>query len=325
MVETTMADALNRALRQEMDTDEHVVVLGEDVGVDGGVFRVTEGLIEEFGEDRVMDTPLSESGIVGTAIGMGVYGLRPVAEIQFMGFSYLAFNQLLSHAARIRKRSQGNYNVPLVVRMPYGGGVNALEHHSESTEALYVHVPGLKVAVPSTPREAKGLLTSAVRDPDPVLFMEPKKLYRSFRGEVPEERYTVPLGEAQVAREGVDATIVSWGAMVRTALEAAEEAAEGGVDVEVLDLRTLSPMDTDSVAGSVKKTGRALVVHEAPMTLGLGAEVAARIQEEALLHMEAPVERVTGHDVVVPLSKAEKYYHPSPERVLHGLDKVMEF
>jgi len=325
MAEKTMAAALNEAMRLEMERDEDIVVLGEDVGEDGGVFRVTEGLIDEFGEERVIDTPLSESGIIGTSIGMAVYGMRPVAEIQFMGFSYPAFNQILSHAARIRRRSQSRYHVPMVIRMPYGGGVKALEHHSESTEALYCHIPGLKVATPSTPRDAKGMLLSAIRDPDPVFLMEPKKLYRSFKAEVPEDDYTVPLGEARVAREGGDVTLVAWGAITANAEEAAERAAEEGTDVEVIDLRTLSPMDTETVVKSVKKTGKAVVAHEAPRTAGLGAEVTARINEEALLHLEAPVERVTGQDVVVPLPKSEHFYYPSPERILHGVRKTVNF
>lgn len=325
MPEMTMARALNAAMRGEMERDDDVVVLGEDVGEDGGVFRVTEGLIDEFGGERVIDTPLSESGIVGTSVGMAVYGMRPVAEIQFMGFSYPAFNQILSHVARIRRRSQSRYTVPMVIRMPYGAGVKALEHHSESTESLYVHIPGLKVVTPSTPGDAKGLLTSAIRDPDPVFFMEPKKLYRSGEGEVPDGEHTVPLNEARVAREGGDVTVVAWGAMVPQALEAAELAAERDIDVEVLDLRTLYPMDTEAVLGSVEKTGRAVVAHEARRTLGLGAEVAARVNEEALLHLEAPVRRVTGYDTVVPLPKSEHYYYPSPEKILWGVEKVANF
>lgn len=325
MPEMTMAKALNDAMRGEMERDEDVVVLGEDVGRDGGVFRVTEGLIDEFGEERVIDTPLSESGIVGTSVGMAVYGMRPVAEIQFMGFSYPAFNQILSHVSRIRRRSQSRYTVPMVIRMPYGGGVEALEHHSESTEALYCHIPGLKVVAPSTPGDAKGLLTSAMRDPDPVFFMEPKRLYRSGEEEVPDGEHTVPLSEARVAREGEDVTLVAWGAMVPQALEAAKQADERGIDVEVLDLRTLSPMGTGAVVKSVKKTGRAVVAHEAPRTLGLGAEVAARINEEALLHLKAPVRRVTGYDVVVPLPKYEEYHYPGPEKLLWGVEEVVNF
>lgn len=324
MARLSIVEAVNRALRLEMRRDERVIVLGEDVGRNGGVFRATQGLVEEFGEKRVIDTPLSESGIIGTAIGMAVYGLRPVAEIQFMGFVYLAFNQILAHAARIRNRSRGRYHVPLVVRMPFGGGIKALEHHSESTEALFTHIPGLKVVVPSTPGDALGLLVSAIRDPDPVIFLEPKKIYRAFKEEVSDDR-VVPLGKARIVREGSDVTLLAWGAMVRTAEKAAQLVKEKGVDVEVLDLRCLAPLDVEAVIESVKKTGRAVVVHEAPKTCGFGAELVALINERALLSLEAPVIRVTGQDITVPLPKAEDYYHPSPERVVWGIEKVMTF
>ena len=320
----SIVEAVNLALREEMRRDGRVVVLGEDVGRNGGVFRATQGLFDEFGEERVIDTPLSESGIVGTAIGMAVYGLRPVAEIQFMGFVYLAFNQIVVHAARIRNRSRGRYHVPLVVRMPYGGGIKALEHHSESTEALFTHIPGLKVVVPATPRDAKGLLSAAIRDPDPVIFLEPKKIYRAFKEDVPED-HLVPLGRARLVKEGNDVSVIAWGAMVRTAEKAAQLAEERGVSAEVLDLRCLAPLDVDAVISSVKKTGRAVVVHEAPKTCGYGAELAALINEKALLSLEAPVERVTGQDITVPLPKGEDYYHPSAERVLWGIEKVMNF
>lgn len=325
MPKLSLVEAVTLALQEEMRRDDRVVVLGEDVGKDGGVFRATQGLLGEFGEERVIDTPLSESGIVGTAIGMAVYGLRPVAEIQFMGFVYLAFNQIIIHAARIRNRSRGRFSVPLVVRMPYGGGIKALEHHSESTEALFVHIPGLKVVVPSTPRDAKGLLTAAIRDPDPVVFLEPTKIYRAFKEEVPAEEYLTPLGKARLVKEGGDITLIAWGTMVRVAEAAAKLAKEKGVEAEVLDLRTLSPMDAEAVIASVKKTGRALIVHEAPKTCGLGAEIAALINEKALLSLEAPVERVTGQDITVPLPKAEDYYYPSDKRVLRGIMKVMSF
>jgi pyruvate dehydrogenase E1 component beta subunit len=325
MAKLSLVEAVNLALQEEMRRDERVVVLGEDVGRDGGVFRATQGLLEEFGGDRVIDTPLSESGIVGTAIGMAVYGLRPVAEIQFMGFVYLAFNQIIIHAARIRNRSRGRYSVPLVIRMPYGGGIKALEHHSESTEALFAHIPGLKVVVPSMPGDARGLLTAAIRDPDPVVFLEPKKIYRAFKEEVAEEEHLVPLGKARLVKEGEDITIIAWGAMVRVAEAAARLAVEKNIDAEIIDLRTLSPMDTEAIVNSVRKTGRALVVHEAPKTCGLGAEITALINEKALLHLEAPVERVTGQDITAPLPKAEDYYHPSGKRVLRGIEKVMHF
>jgi len=300
-------------------------VMGEDVGKNGGVFRATQGLHEEFGSDRVIDTPLAESGIVGTAIGMAAYGLRPVPEIQFSGFMYPAFDQIVSHAARLRTRSRGRYNCPLTVRAPYGGGIRAPEHHSESKEAFYVHEAGLKVVVPSTPKETKGLLTAAIRDPDPVIFLEPKLIYRSFREEVPDDPYTVELGEATVRREGTDVSVFTWGAMTRPTMEAAEDLAEEGVDAEVVDLRTLSPMDTDAIVESFKKTGRAAVVHEAPKTGGLAGEIIATIQEEVLLYQEAPVTRVTGFDVPYPLYALEDYYLPEPARIKDGIREAVEF
>jgi pyruvate dehydrogenase E1 component beta subunit len=319
-----MVQALNQAMHQEMERDDRVVILGQDVAVDGGVFRVTEGLFEKFGAGRVLDTPLAESGIIGTAIGMAVYGLRPIAEIQFMGFIYLAMNQIINHAAKLRNRSRGRYAVPIVIRTPYGAGVRALEHHSESTEALFCQIPGLKVVVPSTPYEAKGLLTSSIRDPDPVIFLEPTRLYRAGRQEVPEEPYEVPLGKAETVREGEDLTIIAWGAMIPVAQAAAEAAEKNGIFPEIINLRTLCPLDTETVIQSVKRTGRALILHEAPRTCGLGAEISALINERALFSLEAPVVRVTGPDITVPLAKSEDYYIPSPERTLQGIKKVME-
>jgi len=320
----TLVQAVREGLAGEMERDDRVVVMGEDVGENGGVFRATEGLLEEFGTDRVIDTPLAESGIVGTAIGMAAYGLRPVPEIQFMGFIYPAFDQIVSHAARLRTRSRGAFTCPLVVRAPYGGGIRAPEHHSESTEALFVHQPGLKVVVPSTPRDAKGLLAAAIRDPDPVVFLEPKRIYRAFREDVPADPYTVPLGEAAVRREGADVSVFSWGAMVRPTMEAAENLA-GEVDVEVVDLRTLSPLDEAAIVESFTKTGRAVVVHEAPKTGGLAGEITATIQEEALLYQEAPVERVTGFDVPYPLYALEDYYLPEPERIEDAIREAADF
>ena len=303
-----------------------MIVLGEDVGKDGGVFRVTDGLVQRFGEERVIDTPLAESGIVGVAIGMAIAGYRPVAEIQFSGFVYPAYDQLVSHASRMRNRTRGRFTVPLVVRMPYGGGIRALEHHSESMEAVFAHVPGLKVVIPADPYEAKGLLTAAIRDPDPVVFFEPARVYRAIKMEVPEEEYVIPLGRARVAREGRDLTLIAWGAQVRIALEAAERlAAEGRCDVEVIDVRTLSPFDFETVTASVVKTGRAVVVHEAPRTGGFGAEIAAQIMERAILHLEAPVRRVTGFDAVPPLAKLEDYFHPNADRVVDEIIATMEF
>ncbi len=311
----TLVQAVRDGLKCEMERDDEVLVLGEDVGENGGVFRATEGLIEEFGGDRVIDTPLAESGIVGTSIGMAAYGMRPVPEIQFSGFMYPAFDQIVSHAARLRNRSRGRFTCPMVVRAPYGGGIRAPEHHAESKEAIYVHEAGLKVVIPSTPYDTKGLLAASIRDPDPVIFLEPKLIYRAFREEVPEESYTVELGEAAVRREGSDVSVFTWGAMTRPTLEAAEAVAEDGIDVEVLDLRTLSPMDTDAIVESFEKTGRAVVVHEAPKTGGLAGEITATIQEEALYYQEAPIERVTGFDVPYPLYALEDYYLPEDTRI----------
>lgn len=321
----TMAQAINQALAGEMERDGRVVILGEDVGVDGGVFRITDGLVDKFGRERVIDTPLAESAGVGVAIGMAALGLRPVVEIQFMGFIYPAFNQIVSHVARLRNRTRGRFTVPLVIRTPYGAGVRALEHHSESTEAFFCHIPGLTVVVPSTPYDAKGLLVAAIRGEDPVLFLEPTRLYRAEKQDVPDEAYEVPIGKARVAREGNDLTIIAWGAMVPVAERAAVLAAESGWSAEVIDLRTLSPMDRETVVGSVKKTGRVLVVHEAPKTCGLGAEIAAIIGEKALLSLEAPVLRITGWDITPPLPKGEDVYYPNPERVFRGIRRLMEF
>ncbi|MFB6309645.1 MAG: alpha-ketoacid dehydrogenase subunit beta [Salinirussus sp.] len=321
----TLVEAVREGLRGELERDDDVLVMGEDVGENGGVFRATEGLYEEFGEDRVIDTPLAESGIVGTAVGMAAYGLRPVAEIQFMGFIYPAFDQIVSHAARLRTRSRGRFSVPLVVRAPYGGGIRAPEHHSESTEAFFVHQPGLKVVIPSTPYDTKGLLASAIRDPDPVIFLEPKLIYRAFREEVPEEPYTVPLGEARVRREGADVSVFTWGAMTRRTLEAAETLSAEGIDCEVVDLRTLSPLDEETLVESFEKTGRAVVVHEAPKTGGLAGELIATLQEEALLYQEAPIGRVTGFDVPFPLYALEDYYLPEAARIADGIRETVEF
>lgn len=324
MSERTMVEALNLALRQEMDNDDKVVVLGEDVGVDGGVFRVTEGLLEEYGEDRVMDTPLAESVIVGSALGMAISGLRPVAETQFSGFSYLTFQQLESHAARIRWRSRGRYTAPMVLRTPYGAGVRALEHHSESKEAYYGHTPGLKMVIPSGPRNARALLVSAIRDPDPVIFFESKLLYRSVKEEVPEEEETLAIGESRVAREGGDLTLISYGAMIPRALEAAETLAEkDGVEAEVIDLLTISPMDDEKFTESARKTGRVVVVHEAHRSFGPGAEIMARLNEKSFWYLEAPIQRVTGYDVVVPYFAREQAYMPSEDRIVNACRQAL--
>ncbi|MFB6188353.1 MAG: alpha-ketoacid dehydrogenase subunit beta [Halapricum sp.] len=320
----TLVQAVRDGLYGELERDDDVLVMGEDVGENGGVFRATQGLHEEFGPDRVIDTPLSESGIVGTAVGMAAYGLRPVAEIQFMGFMPPAFDQLTSHAARLRNRSRGRYTCPLTVRAPYGGGIRAPELHSESKEIQYVHEPGLKVVVPSTPHDAKGLLAAAVRDPDPVVFLEPKLIYRAFREDVPDDTYTLELGEAAVRREGSDVSVFTWGAMTRPTLDAADTL-EGEIDVEVVDLRTLSPLDFDTIVESFRKTGRGVVVQEAPKTGGLANEIIATIQEESLLYQEAPITRVTGFDTPFPLYALEDYYLPEAERVEDGIREAVDF
>jgi len=325
MAKLTLVEAINLALKQEMERDPSVLILGEDVGKNGGVFRVTQGLLDQFGDKRVVDTPLSESAIVGAAIGLAVYGLKPIAEIQFEGFSFACMEQLVSHASRLRTRTRGRYQCPLVVRIPYGGGIRAPEHHSDSNEAYFVHTPGLKVVVPSTPHEAKGLLTSAIRDPDPVIFMEPKRVYRSLREEVPDDEYLIPLDQARVVTEGSDVTLVAWGAMLQVTLQAAKLMADKGISAEVIDLRTLSPLDSNTIVESVKKTKRAVVVHEAPRRCGVGAEIVARINEIALVYLEAPVERVTGFDTVMPLPKLEKFYLPDAGRVVQAIDRVMNF
>ena len=325
MPQLNIVQAINNALRTEMRRDPTVVVLGEDVGVNGGVFRATENLYQEFGPDRSIDTPLSEAGIVGTAIGMALNGLKPVAEIQFDGFMAPAFDQIISHAARIRWRSRGRYHVPIVIRAPYGGGIRGPELHSESPEAYYAHTPGLKVVIPSTPYDAKGLLIAAIRDPDPVIYLEPKRLYRAFRAEVPEEDYVVPIGKARVAREGSDVTLIAWGAMIPVALNAAEKMATRNVSVEVLDLRTLAPLDSDTVLESVKKTGRVVIVHEAPRTCGFGSELAALVNDEVFEYLQAPIVRVTGPDVTIPTAQLEDYYLPDVGRCVRGIQKVLSY
>ena len=325
MAKRNMVEAINRGLMEEMERDPSVMVLGEDVGKEGGVFRVTEGLQAKFGPERVVDTPLAESAIVGTAFGLAVKGLRPVAEIQFEGFLAPAMDQIMSHICRIRTRSRGRFTCPMVIRSPWGGGIRAPEHHSDSPEAIFAHTPGIKVVIPSTPYDAKGLIVSAIRDPDPVLFLEPKRIYRAIKEEVPDGEYTIPIGQAKVIRDGSDVTVISWGAMLREVLRTAEMMDKEGVKVEIIDLQTISPMDETTFLESVRKTGRAVIVHEAPRTCGLGAEIIARINEKAILSLAAPVERVTGFDTVVPLMKLENHYLPGPERILRGIRKVMAF
>jgi pyruvate dehydrogenase E1 component beta subunit len=325
MSKLNMVEAINLALREEMEREGRVIVLGEDVGKEGGVFRVTDGLQEKFGPDRVIDTPLAETAIVATAFGMAMNGLRPVAEIQFDGFLYPCLDQITNHIGRIRNRSRGRFTCPLVIRVPYGGGIHAPEHHSESPEAILAHTPGIKVVIPSTPHEAKGLLLSSIRDPDPVIFLEPKRIYRAIREEVQEGDYSISLGKARLVQEGKDVTVIAWGAMVREALNAAEQMKADKVDVEIIDLRTISPMDVDTIITSIRKTGRAVVVHEAPKTCGLGAEIIALINEKAFLSLQAPIERVTGFDIPVPLLKSEHYYLPNPKRIVTAVKKVMSF
>jgi pyruvate dehydrogenase E1 component beta subunit len=312
MANLTLVQAINLALTQEMEKDDRVLLLGEDIGANGGVFRVTEGLHDRFGGDRVVDTPLAESGIIGTSIGLAMGGLRPVPEIQFEGFLGPAYDQLCTHAGRMRSRTRGGLTVPMTVRVPVGGGIHAPELHSDSPEAIYSHNPGIKVVMPASPYDAKGLLISAIRDPDPVIFFEPKRIYRAFREEVPEEEYTIPIGKARVAREGSEMTMVSWGASVVQCMNAIEES---GRDIELVDLRTINPLDMDTVATSVRKTGRAIIVHEAPSNCGVGAELSARIMEQCFLHLEAPVQRVTGFDTLMPYYKLELEYLPNAERI----------
>jgi pyruvate dehydrogenase E1 component beta subunit len=322
MANLNMVQAINLALIQEMEKDERVMLLGEDVGANGGVFRVTEGLQKRFGEKRVVDTPLAESGIIGTAIGLAMGGLRPVPEIQFEGFLGPAYDQICSHAARMRSRTRGAFPVPLTVRVPVGGGIHAPELHSDSPEAIYAHTPGLKVVMPSSPYDAKGLLVAAIRDPDPVIFFEPKRIYRAFREEVPEDEYVLPIGKARTVCEGTDLTVVSWGASVIQCMQAIEKS---GKSVELIDLRTIYPFDIEAVESSVRKTGRCVVVHEAPLTCGMGGEVSARIMERCFLHLEAPVQRVTGFDTTMPYYKLELEYMPDAARIGRAIDDVMAY
>lgn len=320
MPRLNMVQAINLALKEEMERDKNVIILGEDVGMDGGVFRVTEGLLKQFGTARVVDTPLAESAIIGASIGMAAYGLRPVAEIQFLGFIYPAIDQISNHAARIRSRSRGRYTCPLVIRAPYGVGIRSPEHHSESCEALFCHMPGIKVVVPSSPYYAKGLLISSIRDPDPVIFLESTRLYRLIKEDVPEGEYTVPLEKARVVQEGKGLTLISWGSMLHRSLQALE-----GYDAEVIDLMTLNPFDEETIFHSVKKTGRVVIVDEAPKTTSFASELSATIAEETMLYLKGPIERVTAYDVVLPLPKLEDFYAPTVERIRRALDEVMKY
>jgi len=326
MAKLNMVKALNQALFQEMERDADVLVLGEDVGVDGGVFRVTDDLQRKFGSQRVIDSPLAEAAIIGTAVGMALYGLKPVCEIQFSGFAFQCFHQIENHCARYRMRSQGRFNVPMVIRRPYGGGVRALEHHSESEEQFYAHVPGLKMVIPSGPRNARALLAAAIRDPDPVIFFEAKSLYHAAKEEVPDESEVLPIGRAQVAREGDALTLIAYGAMLRVALEAADVLRdEDGVAVEVIDLLTVSPLDRETLVTSVKKTGRAVIVHEAPKSFGPGAEIATSIMDGAFLSLEAPIRRVTAYDVPFVGFAREKANVPDVPRVVSAARDTLAF
>jgi pyruvate dehydrogenase E1 component beta subunit len=319
-----IVQAVNQALREEMRRDDRIIVLGEDVGKDGGVFRATEGLYDEFGENRVIDTPLAESGIIGTAIGMAVYGLNPVPEIQFLDFIYPAFDQIVTNLSKLRYRSGGQYSCHLVVRAPYGGGIKGGHYHSQSSEAYFCHTAGLKVVIASNPYDTKGLLLSSLRDEDPVIFLEPKRIYRAVKGEVPDGEFTVPIGKARVAREGTDVSIFAYGAMLHVALEGAELAAKNGVQTEVVDLRTLVPLDIDAVLDSVKKTGRVIILHEAPKTGGFGGEIAALIAEKAIDYLKGPIIRVTGYDTPFPYTLEENYL-PSAPKVLNAINKIMQY
>lgn len=323
MATLNVLEAVREGLRQEMTKDRNVILLGEDIGRDGGVFRATDSLIDQFPK-QVIDTPLCELGIVASAVGMAAYGLKPVVEIQFSGFIYAAIEQLVSHAARIRNRSRGRYSCPLVLRSPYSAGIRALEHHSESMEAFYAHTPGLKVVIPSNPYDAKGLLAAAIRDPDPVIFLEPSRIYRAVKGEVPDKEYVVPLGRAAMLREGKDITVVSYGAVMKSVLETAD-ALKGKYSIEVIDIRTLVPLDVPAIIASVEKTGRVLVVTEEPKTASFAAEIIALVSEKAMLSLKAPPERLTGFDTIMPLYKMEKYYFPDAYRIQKSIEKVMSF
>jgi pyruvate dehydrogenase E1 component beta subunit len=321
----TIVKAINNALDIKLSEDQNIVIYGEDVGMEGGVFRVTEGLQKKYGVKRVFDSPLAESAIVGTALGMAVSGLRPVVELQFDGFTFPAFNQILSSVARMQNRSRGKYRVPMVIRFPYGGGVNALEHHSDSPESFYAHIPGLKVVIPSTPHDAKGMMISAIESNDPVIFMEPKRIYRVIKQEVPDEKFTLPLGKARLVQEGSDITLVAFGSMIRECQKAIDMAEEHGISVELIDLRSIYPIDRETIRNSVRKTGRMLVVAEAHESFSVGSELIAIANEEAFLYLEAPPKRLMGFDTVVPLAQGEKYYVISPDRIFYEIEKIVHF
>lgn len=320
-----MVQALNNAMDIKLDDDKSVVMFGEDVGVEGGVFRVTEGLQKKYGVDRVFDSPLAESAIVGTGLGMAVSGLRPVVELQFDGFTYPAFNQIISNVSRMHNRTRGKFRAPMVIRFPYGGGINAIEHHSESPEALFAHIPGIKVIAPSTPYDAKGLLISAIESEDPIIFMEPKRIYRAIKQEVPEEKYSIPIGKAKVLKEGFDVTVISFGALIRECQKAIDMAEASGISVELIDLRTIYPIDRETITESIKKTGRVVIVAEAPQSFSVGSELMAIANEEAFLSLEAPPKRVMGFDTIVPLAQGEKHFMVSPDRIFYEIEKTAKY
>ncbi len=325
MAQMNMVKALNLAMHEALSEDDNVVIMGEDVGQDEGVFRVTENLLMDFGKNRIIDTPLAEGAIVGTAVGMSLYGMKPVCEMQFSGFAYQAYHQIEGHVSRFHNRTRGRYRMSMVIRMPFGGGIRAIEHHSESREALYAHNPGLKMVICSSPRNARALLLESIRHPDPVIFFEPKASYRAFKEEVPDEPETMPIGKAQVVREGSDITIISYGAMMRPVLEAVDDLAdEQGTSIEVIDLLTVSPIDTECLTNSVAKTGRAVVVHEGPRTCGVGAEVTARLVETCFFHLEAPVRRITGYDVHFPYFAREQAFLPNADRIKTAVRETLE-
>lgn len=320
-----MVNAINNALDLKLQEDENIIVYGQDVGVEGGVFRVTEGLQKKYSEKRVFDSPLAESAIVGTSIGMAIAGLRPVVEIQFSGFVLPAFNQIIAHAARMRNRTRGRYNTPIVIRMPYGGGINALEHHSESLEAIFGHIPGIKIVIPSSPHDAKGLLISAIESNDTVIFMEPKKLYRAIKQEVPEEKYSIPIGKANILSEGKDITIITYGSLVRDAQEAVIMAEKKGISVELIDLRSIYPIDKDTIRESVTKTGRVITITESPRSFGVGSEISQIVIEEAFLSLEAPPKRLAGFDTIVPYPQGEHFYIQTAQKIFYEIQKTMNF
>jgi len=321
----TIVQAINNALDIKLEEDKNIVVYGEDCGLEGGVFRVTEGLQKKYGIERVFDSPLAESAIVGTGLGMALSGLRPIVELQFDGFTFPAFNQIISNVSRMHNRSRGKYKVPMVIRFPYGGGINALEHHSESPEALYAHIPGIKVVIPSTPHDAKGLLISAIESDDPVIFMEPKRIYRAIKQEVSEEKYSIPIGKAKVLTEGTDVTVVAFGAMIRECQKAITMAQDAGISVELIDLRTIYPLDKETIAESIKKTGRLVIVAEAPESFGVGGELMAIANEEAFLYLEAPPKRVMGFDTIAPMAKGEHFHLITPDRIFYEIERTVKF